>query len=101
AAALPSLPSSPPRRSSDLPVGALGHDLQRRSPAAGKPYPDDDVAHRLERRRDQPFDIRHLSGLGNQHQAVLLLLDSGAWEGAGKDRKSTRLNSSHVKISYA
>src|SRR5690606_12142561 len=28
-------------------------------------------------------------------------LASAAWEGEGRDRKSTRLNSSHVKISYA
>src|SRR5690606_39402734 len=41
-----------------------------------------------------------LGGLG--HRAFgLAQLDAGDWVGPGVDRKSTRLNSSHVKISYA
>src|SRR5690606_41073209 len=31
----------------------------------------------------------------------LILTPSGCWHEHGQDRKSTRLNSSHVKISYA
>src|SRR5207302_8343858 len=49
----------------------------------------------------------HKSGVGYQAYQAMLALGAGGWTGRGlgdsrqKDRKSTRLNSSHVKISYA
>src|SRR5690606_39991170 len=39
---------------------------------------------------EEPVALAHRVGVGRQHPLA-----------AGKDRKSTRLNSSHVKISYA
>src|SRR5690606_41306930 len=74
------LHSFPTRRSSDLPATPPGQRTARRLPGA-------------------PAPARH--GTGPAH-------GPGRWRGNGSrcgwvhtDRKSTRLNSSHVKISYA
>src|SRR5699024_11593487 len=89
------LHSFPTRRSSDLGI-ELGLDR------SVIPYPDEDVTaaftgqvvgHRADRLTDDvqvldhPFELQGAGLLGSQF--------------GGEDRKSTRLNSSHVSISYA
>src|SRR5690606_41376599 len=76
-------PSFPTRRSSDLDdveVDAVGEEL----PAAQDQH-GGVLRRRGAQRRDEPV------ALGGGHRAVVEV----------EDRKSTRLNSSHVKISYA
>src|SRR3989442_7861158 len=54
-------------------------------------------AHR--RRQDHPADRQGVQASHGHHRALLVPVPDG---GHGKlDRKSTRLNSSHVRISYA
>src|SRR5207249_11847295 len=90
-------PSSPPRRSSDL-VPGLDQPADRVAP----------------RRQHRPAGLEHDDrvGVGGRDlldQAVLVAVVVRALEqdgliekvAAAKDRKSTRLNSSHVSISYA
>src|SRR5690606_39853185 len=81
------LPSFPTRRSSDLPEGSL---------APG------DVGHcradRHEQAQDVTEDRRVAAHVRAEHHVGGRLPVGGAASG---DRKSTRLNSSHVKISYA
>src|SRR5690606_39769980 len=81
------LPSFPTRRSSDLGGGAAGA-RQRTPSCTGRP----------------PTSRRSWMNLRRRLLLVLagVLLATGAKaQGTFKDRKSTRLNSSHVKISYA
>src|SRR5690606_41247174 len=79
----PDLPSFPTRRSSDLVAEQRGGDAQPLAHAQGVgPHP-------VAGRRGQPRLLQHLV-----HPAVRDAV-------AGGDRKSTRLSSSHVKISYA
>src|SRR5690606_42157404 len=95
------LHSFPTRRSSDL--DDIGHaafeDAIEPLRPAGEHAADHfvghfgrgDVEHSLdEPRLDQPLHRPPAGARGMEHQAVAAL-----------DRKSTRLNSSHVKISYA
>src|SRR5690606_41300479 len=90
------LPSFPTRRSSDLPGqqglrATLGRQLQARRPA------------------HQRLGVERLVGEARSPLAAPLEAQERAGDGldeprhAGQlvDRKSTRLNSSHVKISYA
>src|SRR3712207_8063463 len=49
-----------------------------------------------------PRDLLDVPGVHQQHlEAVLQQIEDGLPEDAGRDRKSTRLNSSHANISYA
>src|SRR5690606_41369273 len=85
------LPSCPTRRSSDLAVGAVGADTAEAEvldePVVQRPV--DLELERAQRVRD-PF-VR----IALTVRPVVHRVD------APVDRKSTRLNSSHVKISYA
>src|SRR5690606_41699694 len=72
------LHSFPTRRSSDLPVHLVGHSL------GGK------VAMLVALRHPELLD-----------RLVVVDIAPTASRSVGEDRKSTRLNSSHVKISYA
>src|SRR5690606_41204222 len=101
-------PIATPDPTSDLYTLSL-HDAL---PILPRPYGERDAlpaAGRGSERRHQPDrKLRHAAGgLGER---LLLLAPGGALfrrgpyrprSGAGLDRKSTRLNSSHVKISYA
>src|SRR5690554_7174935 len=51
--------------------------------------------------RDISQDARELLGTGISHRQALGQLHARTAEGKVLDRKSTRLNSSHVRISYA
>src|SRR5690606_41497507 len=89
---LPVLPSFPTRRSSDLHAGDRGGRVA-------------DLRHELLDRGGQ-VGLRVPRRLGQLHDPTALLQGRGR-RGARplglllQDRKSTRLNSSHVKISYA
>src|SRR5690606_41599017 len=76
--------SFPTRRSSDLrpPQGC------RRG---ADPHPD----------RDRHLDHRPLGPGGGTREQLQRAAPPAWWQGHREDRKSTRLNSSHVKISYA
>src|SRR5690606_42018249 len=76
--ALRALPSFPTRRSSDL-VAALGGDVSL--PTMSEPG--------------------HVMVIDRFRVDVLTRVAIPGGELVGQDRKSTRLNSSHVKISYA
>src|SRR5690606_41317600 len=83
------LPSFPTRRSSDLAV-----DVELLDPVAR--VGDEEVANLVAAEVEDvgaPVGLLAAAGVG-------VLVERGAVE-AGQDRKSTRLNSSHVKISYA
>src|SRR5207249_10419997 len=85
-AAHPDLPSFPTRRSSDLSHGARGGEGGR-EPRGGHPR----GARRVLPGRD-----------GQAHRRVPSRRGRAAHPGGPRrDRKSTRLNSSHVSISYA
>src|SRR3712207_8594793 len=81
-----------PPRSTLFPYTTLfrSEDLQplpaERAPPPGRPLRQGE---RAERQRDARGVGGHVPGIGQQGQ------------GAGEDRKSTRLNSSHANISYA
>src|SRR5690606_41226485 len=64
------------------------HGQRRPPPAPGQ------------RRGEEAHDLEQNEGHGQGQAARQGQLDAGD-EGFGRDRKSTRLNSSHVKISYA
>src|SRR5690606_41437421 len=82
-------PSSPPRRSSDLFWTRPRGPCSWASPRAPRTVPSyRRPCHRRECRAQRQ---------GTHHHAPLVWLP----EGRRKDRKSTRLNSSHVKSSYA
>src|SRR5699024_11766966 len=94
------LHSFPTRRSSDLGQGGVRVLLGLLDQQAGGPGMDaqavlngvSKLLHML-----SP-DLVFLPGLGFQHVDQLVADDL---QGLGTDRKSTRLNSSHVSISYA
>src|SRR5690606_40380108 len=88
----PPLHSFPTRRSSDLISGRRPARAARRRLDVDHPSVIDD---RDERRRRNVLRPRHQRGLAAA--AVV----SGGETAYPEDRKSTRLNSSHVKISYA
>src|SRR3989442_3159233 len=56
-----------------------------------------DIAGTLAKIEEQAAGIEHLVALGGDHTGTLPLLRRAS----ARDRKSTRLNSSHVRISYA
>src|SRR5690606_41821521 len=91
--AAPHLHSFPTRRSSDLHLPALEPALDLQDPRAGG-----DPDHRAARRLTLVFR-------GSRRQACLDPVGHARSPIRGgprlRDRKSTRLNSSHVKISYA
>src|SRR5207253_8848082 len=83
-AAHPPLPSFPTRRSSDL-------ARRERTPRARPPHPRADAARDRQRARRQ-----RVADLQRPQEA-----DEHDRRQPQRDRKSTRLNSSHVAISYA
>src|SRR5690606_40937504 len=92
---LPHLPSFPTRRSSDLHV-----EEPRAEPLAGLALEDEPAGRagrrHLEPATEEPTAAAHRTATHQppaQHRRAL--------GRPGQDRKSTRLNSSHVKISYA
>src|SRR5690349_24017054 len=91
------LHSFPTRRSSDLTVGEVS-DLR------GPVWRASDLRHRLSRRLTTRERHRDESAgpVGALHdRGASPSLDEPALHGGGQDRKSTRLNSSHVETSYA
>src|SRR5207302_3199833 len=95
------LPSFPPRRSSDLPsTGNVKLRLVNASPAAGSvdiyvTAPAASLATSTPSLTNVPFKTAssYLTMLAGSYEIRVTTTGS-------KDRKSTRLNSSHVKISY-
>src|SRR5690606_40582580 len=93
----PGLPSSPPRRSSDLQGAAKWNVAQR--------IPDLVLERRAAGRRRQVEGLQFTGEISAKLRNRLVeqgvvLTPVTALDG-GQDRKSTRLNSSHVKSSYA
>src|SRR5439155_26940477 len=88
-------PSSPTRRSSDLEAGVLHRGAEHGVAAAGEHVAAIVIENRRRRLRG-PGGGRHLPPHGLDRQRP-----RQARAGADGDRKSTRLNSSHVAISYA
>src|SRR5690606_41616967 len=94
------LHSFPTRRSSDLDLEDykgkykdLYNRIKQPSDAKDKVSVLDDIDFQLE--------LVHNDRVNQDYIMALLGLIAGASTQAQKDRKSTRLNSSHVKISYA
>src|SRR5437899_9593599 len=85
----PALHSFPTRRSSDL-ARAREDAVRRLVPRAVPHAPEDLAAGRVGEHR-----------LGEAHDPALHLRQVDVLALAGADRKSTRLNSSHLGISYA
>src|SRR5690606_39871594 len=91
----------PTRRSSDL-VANISHRL-------GQSAMPDEIRERLETAKARPETVEafarmtaHLEEHGIDLAATPFTLGAAlSIDGADLDRKSTRLNSSHVKISYA
>src|SRR5690606_41937733 len=83
------LPSFPTRRSSDLARELAVHARVRAGEHHGHAAPAQVGDHFLERLQPCLVDERHPSQAHDEHARI------------GADRKSTRLNSSHVKTSYA
>src|SRR5690606_40236753 len=92
------LHSSPTRRSSDLVDGGVGGHVrggEEAAAAVGEPAVQVAAPRALRGLAAwRPGPVPHLD-------AVHLVGGAVEVQGAGQDRKSTRLNSSHVKISYA
>src|SRR5690606_40521632 len=86
------LPLLPPRRSSDL--GRGGHLPRQVRPPSGRADADPEAAPRHRQRRRHRLKRRPRTSSGRE-------VGSPKRGFSGPDRKSTRLNSSHVKISYA
>src|SRR5207302_7872190 len=88
------LHSFPTRRSSDLRAGMQAGARPMPGPAAGEPSPSWLVAGLL---------LAVAIPFAQLGRAAFVNLDDGLYVTANPyvDRKSTRLNSSHVKISYA
>src|SRR5690606_42132726 len=93
--------SFPTRRSSDLtPTG----DPHRKRQASARPVPAQSARNRTTSRRIREQDDQPSDQIGGQGTAGQVGLGSAnrrvARIASSRDRKSTRLNSSHVKISY-
>src|SRR5207253_9218399 len=86
------LPSFPTRRSSDLQLALDARKLEHRDVRGEEATP---FAVVIEARRQVP-----IAGHGIQDMGDLPWIDD-IQQGREEDRKSTRLNSSHVAISYA
>src|SRR5207302_8848294 len=95
------LPSFPTRRSSDL-AGRTFGSLMLVSADPQRPYTEDDLefAKHLGRRAAVAVDNARLYRRAERRARAALVVEHVA-DGVLLDRKSTRLNSSHVKISYA
>src|SRR5690606_41266762 len=98
--ALPDLPSFPTRRSSALSLPASAASLENASPLDCHPSTG-------LRRAAVANDLRNwlpqrpVFFCGGAQDPTVNFLSTQATAGHFRDRKSTRLNSSHVKISYA
>src|SRR5207249_11875923 len=91
------LHSFPTRRSSDLPcVPEITNSAQRRSRASSAPKLSPDLAQCLDQPLLLPFEADADPKMVAQRRRVEI-----SHENPERDRKSTRLNSSHVSISYA
>src|SRR5207249_11911836 len=94
---LPALPSFPTRRSSDL-VAVFALRRGGRQPAAPRLAPHcESVSNEQPERAAKDYTGRGLHRAGVPDP----VLDAPNFCTAVEDRKSTRLNSSHVSISYA
>src|SRR5690606_41945820 len=60
-----------------------------------------DKPHWIDVARFYRFTYRAIASATNERTVIFALLPHGVATGHSADRKSTRLNSSHVKISYA
>src|SRR5690606_41532695 len=89
------LPAFPTRRSSDL-VGRVVH-LQRRLPSVE--VHDVDRVERVNPQLERPAAAQ--ADVAGERDVDVTLHAAAKDVASGLDRKSTRLNSSHVKISYA
>src|SRR5690606_42046814 len=94
------LPSFPTRRSSDLAGGKAGVACAlRATPALPPVATQGSLKHAESSALQQPaMPARQFL---QRLIAALRQISNHAVDGARQDRKSTRLNSSHVKISYA
>src|SRR5690606_40571963 len=83
-----------------LPIsGALGIVSQQRREALRGQRAEAIAAQRVAHRRQHAVHV--VESLGRRARQVRLARLSPEAQVGGQDRKSTRLNSSHVKISYA
>src|SRR5438874_3800544 len=83
-----------PPRSTLFPYTTLFRSRENEARQAARPQPS-----REESWRDwQPLLDQEVNRLPEKYRAPLVLCDL---QGKSRDRKSTRLNSSHVEISYA
>src|SRR6266508_6224537 len=85
------------------PGGAGVHQVVLDAEASGGPVPADDAGGDADEPgvAYQPDDLALTVGLGHQAGDLLVPAELVWSPPAGQDRKSTRLNSSHVAISYA
>src|SRR5690606_41275889 len=93
--------SFPPRRSSDLLIAELDHGLRvlaARTKATVEPSPAAGIAE-AELAPAERSAAAGLMRVNHSGEVCAQALYRGQALGSGKDRKSTRLNSSHVKIS--
>src|SRR5690606_40024554 len=91
--------SFPTRRSSDLCLPVTGRSETQLRASAGAC-----LAHRrFVRRREAASSMSASAGTegGGSIMQRVEIVEVGPRDGLQRDRKSTRLNSSHVKISYA
>src|SRR5690606_41900806 len=92
----PALLSFPPRRSSDLQFTDISAQYRRQTAELQQHLLDKKQFKKWRKAQTEPTD---------QHKPRLFVVDFNgsmdAREAEALDRKSTRLNSSHVKISYA
>src|SRR5690606_39574652 len=91
--------SFPTRRSSDLVLARLAGRIERLPPELHGPVGVRERAGLLGERRGRQHDVGEVAGL--REEDVLHDQHLELRERLSRDRKSTRLNSSHVKISYA
>src|SRR5207249_5092900 len=95
----PPLHSFPTRRSSDL------YDRTMPAIEASGEFPPDGLDYHLAFSAGGSFRVSEVWDSKEQFEAfgerLMPILAEGGIELAGPDRKSTRLNSSHVSISYA
>src|SRR5690606_40752443 len=94
------LQSFPTRRSSDL---GMEEDPLFAEIIASDPHlpPFLEQAQRTRGVDDTPYLIEIYAAISREYEAAVVQGVRSPEEGLRRDRKSTRLNSSHVKISYA
>src|SRR5207253_8724745 len=82
--------------------GDLGRALHQMPRLVGHLHLDEDVAREEAPLADRLLPALHLDHFLGRHQHLAeLVLHARALDAVEEDRKSTRLNSSHVAISYA